>query len=101
MAPDGPPSMRCASASSMAMSAVVDANITTIIAAAVLLFFGTGSVQGFATTLLLGVIASMLTAILITLLPAHLRGSHLAQSRPVCGECKARCGRNREGGEVR
>ena len=49
-----------------AMSAVVDANITTIIAAVVLLFFGTGSVQGFATTLLLGVIASMLTAILIT-----------------------------------
>ncbi len=49
-----------------AMSAVVDANITTIIAAVVLLFFGTGSVQGFATTLLLGVLASMLTAILIT-----------------------------------
>ena len=35
-------------------------------AAVVLLFFGTGSVQGFATTLLLGVLASMLTAILIT-----------------------------------
>jgi len=49
-----------------AMSAVVDANITTIIAAIVLLFFGTGSVQGFATTLLLSVIASMFTAIIIT-----------------------------------
>ena len=49
-----------------AMSAVVDANITTIIAAIVLLFFGTGSVQGFATTLLLSVIASMITAILVT-----------------------------------
>ncbi len=49
-----------------AMSAVVDSNITTIIAAVVLLFFGTGSVQGFATTLLLGVITSMITAILIT-----------------------------------
>ncbi|HPF87311.1 MAG TPA: protein translocase subunit SecD [Candidatus Limiplasma sp.] len=49
-----------------AMSAVVDANITTIIAAVVLLFFGTGSVQGFATTLLLSVIASMITAILVT-----------------------------------
>jgi protein-export membrane protein SecD len=49
-----------------AMSAVVDANITTIIAAIVLLFFGTGSVQGFATTLLLSVIASMITAIVIT-----------------------------------
>jgi len=49
-----------------AMSAVVDANITTIIAAIVLLFFGTGSVQGFATTLLLSVVASMVTAIVIT-----------------------------------
>ncbi|MDD3335990.1 MAG: protein translocase subunit SecD [Eubacteriales bacterium] len=49
-----------------AMSAVVDANITTIIAAFVLLGFGTGSVQGFATTLLLGVITSMISAILVT-----------------------------------
>ena len=49
-----------------AMSAVLDANVTTIIAAMVLLFFGTGSVQGFATTLLLGVITSMITAILVT-----------------------------------
>ncbi len=49
-----------------AMSAVLDANVTTIIAAIVLLFFGTGSVQGFAATLLLGVIASMLTAIIVT-----------------------------------
>lgn len=49
-----------------AMSAVLDANVTTIIAAVVLLFLGTGSVQGFATTLLLGVITSMLTAILVT-----------------------------------
>ena len=49
-----------------AMSAVLDANITTIIAAVVLLVFGTGSVQGFATTLLLGVITSMITAILVT-----------------------------------
>ena len=49
-----------------AMSAVLDANVTTIIAAVVLLFFGTGSVQGFATTLLLGVITSMLSAILVT-----------------------------------
>ena len=49
-----------------AMSAVLDANVTTIIAAVVLLLLGTGSVQGFATTLLLGVITSMLSAILIT-----------------------------------
>jgi protein-export membrane protein SecD len=49
-----------------AMSAVLDSNVTTIIAAIVLLFYGTGSVQGFATTLLLSVLASMFTAIVIT-----------------------------------
>lgn len=49
-----------------AMTAVLDANITTIIAAAVLLIFGTGSVRGFATTLLLGVLTSMVTAILVS-----------------------------------
>ena len=49
-----------------AMSAVLDANVTTLIAAIVLLIFGTGSIQGFAKTLLLGVVVSMFTAILIT-----------------------------------
>lgn len=49
-----------------AMSAVLDSNITTLIAALVLLMLGTGSVQGFATTLLLGVITSMFTAIVIS-----------------------------------
>ena len=49
-----------------AMSAILDANITTLIAAIVLLFFGTGSIQGFAKTLLLGVITSMFTAVLVT-----------------------------------
>jgi len=49
-----------------AMSAVLDANITTIIAAVVLLIFGTGSVRGFAITLLLGVLTSMLTAIVVS-----------------------------------
>jgi len=49
-----------------ALSAVIDANVTTIIAAVVLLAFGTGSVQGSATTLLIGVITSMISAILVT-----------------------------------
>ena len=49
-----------------AMSAILDANVTTLIAAIVLLFFGTGSIQGFAKTLLLGVIVSMFTAIMVT-----------------------------------
>ncbi len=49
-----------------ALSAIIDANVTTIIAAIVLMIFGTGSVQGFAKTLLLGVIVSMFSALLIT-----------------------------------
>lgn len=49
-----------------AMSAVLDANITTLIAAIVLLFYGTGSIQGFAKTLLLGVVVSMFTAVVVT-----------------------------------
>ena len=49
-----------------AMSAVLDANVTTLIAAIVLLIFGTGSIQGFAKTLLLGVVVSMFTAIMVT-----------------------------------
>ena len=49
-----------------AMSAILDANVTTLIAAIVLLFFGTGSIQGFAKTLLLGVVVSMFSAIIVT-----------------------------------
>ena len=66
------------------MSAVLDANVTTIIAAVVLLFYGTGSVQGFATTLLLGVITSMITAIVVTrfLLTRFVRVFH---EPAVCG----------------
>ena len=49
-----------------AISAILDANVTTLIAAIVLMFFGTGSIQGFAKTLLLGVVVSMFTAIMVT-----------------------------------
>lgn len=49
-----------------ALSAIIDANVTTIIAAIVLWLFGTGSVQGFAKTLLLGVLVSMFSALLVT-----------------------------------
>jgi len=42
---------------------IVDANITTLIAAVVLLAMGSGSVQGFAITLIIGILASMFTAI--------------------------------------
>ena len=51
---------------SNALSAIVDANVTTIIAAVVLYAFGTGSIRGFALTLGISVITSMFTAIFIT-----------------------------------
>ncbi len=49
-----------------AMSAIVDGNITTLIAAAVLGAMGTGSVKGFAMTLALGIVLSMFTALVIS-----------------------------------
>jgi preprotein translocase subunit SecD len=49
-----------------AMSAIVDSNVSTVITAAFLYQFGTGPVQGFATTLIMGIAASMITAIFVT-----------------------------------
>lgn len=49
-----------------AFIAILDANITTLIAAVVLYYFGTGPIQGFAITLGIGTIVSMFTAIVIT-----------------------------------
>lgn len=49
-----------------ALSAIVDGNVTTLIAAAVLYFIGTGTIRGFATTLALGIILSMFTALVVT-----------------------------------
>ena len=49
-----------------ALRAVLDANVTTLIAAVVLRVRGTGSIQGFARTLLLGVVVSMISAVIIT-----------------------------------
>jgi preprotein translocase subunit SecD len=47
-----------------ALSTIVDANVTTLIAAVVLFSFGTGPIKGFAVTLFIGIIASMFTALL-------------------------------------
>ena len=49
-----------------ALSAILDGNITTLIAAAVLWLMGTGSVKGFAMTLALGIVLSMFTALVIS-----------------------------------
>ncbi len=50
----------------MALSAIVDSNVTTVLTAAFLFQFGTGPVRGFAVTLILGIMASMITAIFVT-----------------------------------
>ncbi len=49
-----------------AMSAIVDGNVTTLIAAVVLWFRGSGTVKGFAQTLAIGIIVSMFTALVVT-----------------------------------
>ncbi|WP_417362033.1 protein translocase subunit SecDF [Galbibacter sp.] len=49
-----------------ALSSILDANITTGLTAIVLLMFGSGPVQGFATTLIIGILTSLFTAIFVT-----------------------------------
>ena len=49
-----------------ALRAIIDANVTTLIAAFVLMYFGTGSIKGFSYTLCLGVITSLFTAVFVT-----------------------------------
>ncbi|KYH30108.1 protein translocase subunit SecD [Clostridium colicanis] len=49
-----------------ALSSILDSNITTIIAAIVLYYLGSGAVKGFATTLMIGIIISIFTALTIT-----------------------------------
>mgnify|MGYP001589933359 FL=1 len=49
-----------------ALSAILDSNLTTVVAAVFLYWFGTGPIRGFATTLISGLLASMFTAIFVT-----------------------------------
>lgn len=49
-----------------AMNAIVDSNVSTVLTALFLFQFGTGPVKGFAVTLILGIIASMITAVFVT-----------------------------------
>lgn len=49
-----------------AMSAIIDANVTTFIAALVMFFLGSGPVKGFAVTLVIGIVTSVFTAIYLT-----------------------------------
>ncbi|MCC8028272.1 MAG: protein translocase subunit SecD [Lachnospiraceae bacterium] len=73
-----------------AFSAILDGNVTTLIAAVVLYLRGSGSVRGFAVTLALGIIFSMFTALVITrLLLRSLYGLGI-QDKKFYGEKKAR-----------
>ncbi len=51
---------------SNATRTIVDANVTTLIAGAILLYFGTGPIKGFAVTLCIGILTSMFTALVMT-----------------------------------
>jgi SecD/SecF fusion protein len=63
-----------------AYSAILDGNITTLITGIILMLFGSGPVQGFATTLVIGIITSLLTSIFITRL---LFEGRLARNKPI------------------
>ncbi|MDD2358729.1 MAG: protein translocase subunit SecDF, partial [Thiovulaceae bacterium] len=63
-----------------AYSAIVDGNLTTIITGVILAIFGSGPVQGFATTLVIGIITSLITSIFITRL---IFESRLAKNKPI------------------
>ena len=67
-----------------ALSSIADANITTLIAAIVLLGFGTGPIKGFAITLMIGILTSMFTAIIGTRTIVNLAfGGRKLQNVPV------------------
>ncbi len=57
----------------LASTSIWDANITTFLAGAVLFFFGSGPVKGFATTLMIGIITSLFTSVYVTRLIAEFR----------------------------
>ncbi len=73
-----------------AFSAVLDGNVTTIIAALVLLKFGTGPIQSFAYTLLIGVILSFLTAVTATRLMLNAVSDFNIAKHPVLYGVSAR-----------
>ncbi len=66
------------------LSAVLDANITTLAAAFILLFFGTGPVRGFAITLGIGIVGSLFCALFVTRF--ILEVTPLSERLPVAGE---------------
>jgi len=51
---------------SKALTSIIDANVTTLITAAVLFQFGTGPIKGYAVTLTIGLLISLFTALVVT-----------------------------------
>lgn len=69
-----------------AMLTVVDANVTTLIGAGALYYFGTGPIRGFAVTLSLGIVVSMFTAVVISRLLVNLLiNANLTKSPAILG----------------
>ena len=67
-------------------SAIIDGNVTTLITAIVLYIFGSGPIQGFATTLIIGILSSLFTAILVArvIIEARLkRGKEFSVGTPL------------------
>ena len=50
----------------IALRTIIDANVTTLIAGAVLIYFGVGAIRGFGVTLIIGIVASMFTAVFLS-----------------------------------
>ncbi|MDD7738803.1 MAG: protein translocase subunit SecF, partial [Lachnospiraceae bacterium] len=73
-----------------ATSAILDGNITTLIAAAVLYAFGSGSVRGFAMTLALGIVLSMFTALAVSRLLVNCLYSSGIKNEKCYGKQKPR-----------
>ena len=63
-----------------AYSAIIDANLTTLLTAVILFYFGTGPIKGFATTLMIGIMTSLFCAIFITRLVFE---SRLARKKTI------------------
>ena len=68
-----------------ALSAIIDGNVTTLIAAAVLAFLGSGSIKGFAYTLAIGIVVSMFTALFVTRLLMNIFYALGAQDEKLYG----------------
>ena len=68
---------------SKAFITIFDSNLTTLIAAVALLYFGSGPIRGFAVTLSIGIVVSMFTAIVVTKLFLELLGPKLNKNALV------------------